>query len=142
VFVGDVFEADPTMRQVKSLLLDFFRGRQVESINLKGLDRVIFVTQHPESKLVLFRQYSVRYKRSGEALALLIAAAMSAWQRGVCCLGGSLASCHRADAQQPRRCCLFTAAFAGLLSYGWQLVPLSNVVPAWCRYSRTAHGAE
>lgn len=68
VFVGDVFEADPSMRQVKSLLLDFFRGRQVESINLKGLDRVIFVTQHPESKLVLFRQYSVRYKKSGELL--------------------------------------------------------------------------
>ena len=29
VFVGDVFEADPVMRQVKSLLLDYFRGRQV-----------------------------------------------------------------------------------------------------------------
>ena len=29
VFVGDVFEADPGMRQVKSLLLDYFRGRQV-----------------------------------------------------------------------------------------------------------------
>lgn len=65
VFVGDVFEADPAMRQVKSLLLDYFRGRQVESINLKGLDRVIFVTQHPDSKLVLFRQYNVRYKKSG-----------------------------------------------------------------------------
>ena len=40
-------------------------GAQVESINLKGLDRVIFVTQHPESKLVLLRQYAVRYKKSG-----------------------------------------------------------------------------
>lgn len=29
VFVGDVFENDPAMRQVKSLLLDYFRGRQV-----------------------------------------------------------------------------------------------------------------
>ncbi len=29
VFVGDVFETDPAMRQVKSLLLDYFRGRQV-----------------------------------------------------------------------------------------------------------------
>lgn len=32
VFVGDVFENDPTMRQVKSLLLDFFRGRQVRCL--------------------------------------------------------------------------------------------------------------
>ncbi len=29
MFVGDVFENDPAMRQVKSLLLDYFRGRQV-----------------------------------------------------------------------------------------------------------------
>lgn len=65
VFVGEAFEVDPTMRQVKSLMLDYFRGRQVESINLKGLDRVIFVTQHPETKHVLFRQYTVRYKKSG-----------------------------------------------------------------------------
>ncbi|PSC75116.1 ribosome production factor 2-like protein [Micractinium conductrix] len=65
VFVGDVFEADPVMRQVKSLLLDYFRGRQVESINLAGLDRVMFVTQHPETKHVLLRQYTVKYKKSG-----------------------------------------------------------------------------
>lgn len=38
---------------------------QVESINLKGLDRVIFVTQHPQSKQLLLRQYSVALKKSG-----------------------------------------------------------------------------
>lgn len=65
VFVGDVFETDPAMRQVKSLLLDYFRGRQVDTINLAGLDRVLFVTQHPQTKRVLLRQYSVRYKKSG-----------------------------------------------------------------------------
>jgi hypothetical protein len=42
---------------------------QVETVNLKGLDRVIFVTQQPESKLLLFRQYTVRYKKSGEQRA-------------------------------------------------------------------------
>lgn len=38
---------------------------QVDTINLAGLDRVIFVTQHPHNKQVLLRQYSVRYKKSG-----------------------------------------------------------------------------
>jgi len=70
IFVGDAFESDPKLQQVRSLLLDFFRGRQVEQINLKGLDRVIFVTHSPvdpssERRVVLFRQYSVKYKKSG-----------------------------------------------------------------------------
>lgn len=34
VFVGDVFENDPAMQQVKSLLLDYFRGRQVGAAGL------------------------------------------------------------------------------------------------------------
>jgi hypothetical protein len=32
VFVGEAFEVDPTMRQVKSLMLDYFRGRQVRAV--------------------------------------------------------------------------------------------------------------
>ncbi len=40
---------------------------QVETINLKGLDRVVFVSYLPgDAKRVLFRQYSVKYKKSGE----------------------------------------------------------------------------
>jgi len=77
VFVGEAFENDPGMRQVRSLMLDFFRGRLVEHINLKGLDRVVFVTyQEPPpstdpsvaalgKRTVLFRQYAVQYKKSG-----------------------------------------------------------------------------
>ncbi len=42
-----------------------FTALQVDNINLKGLDRVILVTQHPENKRVLLRQYTVRYKKSG-----------------------------------------------------------------------------
>lgn len=41
----------------------------MESVNLAGLDRVILVAQHPDTKRLLFRQYSVRYKKSGEAAA-------------------------------------------------------------------------
>ena len=35
--------ARPPASQVKSLLVDFFRGRVVETVNLAGLDRVILV---------------------------------------------------------------------------------------------------
>ncbi|GAB4822405.1 hypothetical protein N2152v2_009451 [Parachlorella kessleri] len=65
IFVGEAFENDPALKQVRLLLLDFFRGRQVPTINLKGLDRVVFVTYLPDTKRVLFRQYNVKYKKSG-----------------------------------------------------------------------------
>lgn len=77
IFVGEQFESDAELKQTKSMMLDFFRGRQVESINLKGLDRVIFVTHHTSQnisnagdttsgkKIVVFRQYAVKYKKSG-----------------------------------------------------------------------------
>jgi len=35
VFAGHQFEADPQLRLCKSMLLDLFRGRIVEGINLK-----------------------------------------------------------------------------------------------------------
>jgi ribosome production factor 2 len=81
VFVGDGFENNAELRQTKSLLLDFFRGRQVDAVNLQGLDRVVFVTHKPQQQdtditaktttstttahVVLFRQYSVGFKKSG-----------------------------------------------------------------------------
>lgn len=72
VFVGDAFETNPTLSQARSLLLDFFRGRQITQINLKGLDRVVFVTHAPlaapdavAGATLLFRQYSVKLKKSG-----------------------------------------------------------------------------
>ena len=74
VFVGQAFSTDPACIQSKSILLDFFRGREIEQVNLKGLDRVIFVSHTPptpggsdsnSSPLILFRQYAVKYKKSG-----------------------------------------------------------------------------
>ena len=35
MFAGHQFEADPQLRLCKSMLLDLFRGRIVEGINLK-----------------------------------------------------------------------------------------------------------
>jgi len=80
VFVGEAFESNPVLKQTRSLLLDYFRGRQIEILNLKGLDRVIFVTHAPltaaaganagnvqprQQPKLFFRQYSVKFKKSG-----------------------------------------------------------------------------
>lgn len=72
IFVGQAFSTDPGCIQSKSMLLDFFRGREIEHINLKGLDRVIFISHKTpgasdsdSGPRILFRQYAVRYKKSG-----------------------------------------------------------------------------
>lgn len=64
VFAGDGFETEPVLQQARSLLLDFFRGRQVESVNLQGLDRVVLVS-HRGTDTILLRQYRMRFKKSG-----------------------------------------------------------------------------
>lgn len=63
IFVGEGFESNPELRMAKSLLLDFFRGRQIDAINLKGLDHVIVVIA--TGKQLLFRHYSIALKKSG-----------------------------------------------------------------------------
>ena len=87
IFVGEAFESNSTLKHVRSLLLDYFRGRQIEHLNLKGLDRVVFVTHAPlaaapgasadggiggsasgvlqQQPKLFFRQYSVKFKKSG-----------------------------------------------------------------------------
>ena len=71
-FAGEEFENDADFKQLKSVLLDSFRGRVVESINLKGVDRVIMCTPAPSSgqgegakKRVLLRHYAIKLKKSG-----------------------------------------------------------------------------
>lgn len=63
VFIGEEFESAPEFRQLRSLLLDFFRGAVVDNVNLKGLDRLIICTA-AGGKLLL-RQCQVLFKRSG-----------------------------------------------------------------------------
>lgn len=67
VFAGDGFEQEPALEQAKSLLLDFFRGRQVTTLSLKGLDRVMCVSC-ADSKTLLVRQYHIRLKKTGTKL--------------------------------------------------------------------------
>lgn len=63
VFVGDGFDSNSELKMAKSLLLDFFRGRQIDAINLKGLDHVMFVAA--TGNRLLLRQYAIAFKKSG-----------------------------------------------------------------------------
>lgn len=60
---ADIHSLTQTLRTAKSLLLDFFRGRVVPNINLRGLDRAIIFTA--VGQRILFRQCAIRYKKSG-----------------------------------------------------------------------------
>ncbi|KAF8067235.1 choline monooxygenase [Scenedesmus sp. PABB004] len=66
LFVGERFESEPDFKLAKSMLLDMFRGQQVESVNLAGLDRVVvaYAAGGGERGLLL-RQYRLAYKKSG-----------------------------------------------------------------------------
>ena len=67
LFVGEKFESVPQFKQLKSVLLDYFRGEQVTGINLAGIDRVIVATAVDEEgpNAVLLRQYTIKLKKSG-----------------------------------------------------------------------------
>ena len=64
VFCGEKFESVPALKLAKSLLLDTFRGLQVDHINLAGLDRVLVATAVDDTHLLL-RQYVIKMKKSG-----------------------------------------------------------------------------
>jgi ribosome production factor 2 len=63
IFQGDVFEHDLDMRRAKNMLLDFFRGEEIEKLALTGLQNVIVVTGH--GKQLHIRVYMVRMMKSG-----------------------------------------------------------------------------
>lgn len=67
IFVGEKFESEPPLKQLRSTLLDFFRGEQVDGVNLAGIDRVIMATAVSSEK-VLLRQYTIKFKKSGTKL--------------------------------------------------------------------------
>ncbi|KAK9821648.1 hypothetical protein WJX74_004002 [Apatococcus lobatus] len=62
-FAGDGFTQVPELKLAKSLLIDFFRGQQVASVNLKGFKHVILVATL--DRRLHLRQYAISLKRSG-----------------------------------------------------------------------------
>ncbi|KXZ44234.1 hypothetical protein GPECTOR_70g464 [Gonium pectorale] len=71
IFVGEKFESVPALALAKSLLLDFFRGEQVDRINLAGIDRVVMAVAVDDTRLQL-RQYAIRFKKSGTRIPRVV----------------------------------------------------------------------
>ncbi|KAF6250832.1 Brix domain-containing protein [Scenedesmus sp. NREL 46B-D3] len=66
LFVGERFDSEPDFKMAKSMLLDMLRGRQVEQVNLAGLDRVVVAYAAGASeRSLLLRQYRIAFKKSG-----------------------------------------------------------------------------
>ncbi|CAG0895611.1 unnamed protein product [Darwinula stevensoni] len=63
IFSGEAFQTEPQYQRLKNLFLDFFRGEEVTSVRLMGLEHVICITA-VEAKILL-RCYHVQYKKSG-----------------------------------------------------------------------------
>lgn len=82
IFVGDKFESEGPMKLAKSMLLDVFRGQEVDNINLAGLDHVVVAVALDSGKLLL-RQYAIKLKKSGTKVR-------RCWQGCLCVGGGQL----------------------------------------------------
>jgi ribosome production factor 2 len=77
VFNGPLFDIHPRYMHFKNLMLDFFRGMQVESMEIEGLQHVISVsvgeqlndptTTKEDLPSILFRVYIIRSKRVAES---------------------------------------------------------------------------
>lgn len=77
VFNGPLFDMHPRYMHFKNLMLDFFRGIQVESMEIEGLQHVISVsageqvndptTTKEDLPSILFRVYIIRSKRVAES---------------------------------------------------------------------------
>jgi ribosome production factor 2 len=79
IFQGAAFDSNNNLKLLKSLILDFFRGEELEKINLAALDRIIIITavdNSSENSLntegndstncsVYFRHCGVLLKKSG-----------------------------------------------------------------------------
>eukprot|EP01129_Flabellula_baltica_P012618 TRINITY_DN571_c0_g1_i1.p1 TRINITY_DN571_c0_g1~~TRINITY_DN571_c0_g1_i1.p1 ORF type:complete len:890 (-),score=203.17 TRINITY_DN571_c0_g1_i1:2435-5074(-) len=63
ILSGTEFQDNEEYKKIGNLLVDFFRGEIVESINLAGLDHVISLTV--KDGKILFRHHRVHFKKSG-----------------------------------------------------------------------------
>lgn len=66
LFSGDLFENSPDFQRIKSLLLDFFVGPNVDQVNLNGLEHVIQFVE--VDRVIHMRSYRILLKRTGVKL--------------------------------------------------------------------------
>jgi len=66
LFSGDLFENSPDFQRIKSLLLDFFVGSNIEQVNLTGLEHVIHFVE--VDRVIYMRTYKIALKKSGVKL--------------------------------------------------------------------------
>lgn len=64
IFNGELFDRNIEYGLVKSVILDFYKGREVDRVCLQGLETVISVTAAEDNKLY-FRTFKVALKKSG-----------------------------------------------------------------------------
>jgi len=62
--IGPQFQLDEKYTTAANLIVDFFRGKIVKNINLKGLDHVISLSVG-EDGTIFFRHYAIHMKKSG-----------------------------------------------------------------------------
>jgi len=63
--MGSLFQTDEKYKAAANLLVDFFRGQVVDSINLQGLDHVIVLAVGDELQTISFRHYAIQLLKSG-----------------------------------------------------------------------------
>lgn len=63
VLAGEAFQTEEVYRTAANMLVDFFRGRIVDKINIQGLDHVIQLTV--KDGIIHFAHYAVKLKKSG-----------------------------------------------------------------------------
>ncbi|KAF8246022.1 Brix-domain-containing protein [Wilcoxina mikolae CBS 423.85] len=67
VFSGDVWEHDEQMRGVKTLWMDFFRGEEVKSVDVEGLQYVLSFLAAEAGRFHI-RGHMIRTEKSGQKL--------------------------------------------------------------------------
>jgi len=68
ILSGEAFNTSEDMKIIGNMFVDFFRGQQVDQINLQGLDHVIILTAN-DDKTILFRHYHIKLKKSGSKVS-------------------------------------------------------------------------
>lgn len=98
IFDGDGFEHNENLTQLRSLLLDFFRGAPADKVNLRGIDHAIVCTA-VGGEAVTLRTYSIGLKKVRRRCCLLRStpqpAAAHAAAALLCCHGSATRSMRK-----------------------------------------------